>query len=83
MFPAYLGLAVVFVAAFALILASASRRLRRVQRPAGGPSARPAPQPAGRAAVPAVRVQPSSAMTGPYAYDDDVSAGIPDEEGES
>ena len=83
MFAAYLGLTVVFVAAIALVLASASRRLHRVQRATGGPSARPAPQAAGRAAVPAVRVQSSSAMTGPYAYDDDAMAGIPDEEGES
>ena len=82
MFAAYLGLIVVAVAAFALILTSASRRLHRVQRATGGPSARPAPQAAGRAAVPAIRPQSSSAMTGPYAYDD-VMTGIPDEEGES
>ena len=78
MFPAILGLTVVAVAAVALVLASASRRLRRVQRAGGGPSARPAPQAAGRAAVP-VKVQPSSAMTGPYAYDD-VPAGLRGEE---
>ena len=83
MFPAILGLIVVAVAAFALVLTSASRRLRLVQRATGGPSARPAPQAAGRAAVPVVRPQSSSAMTGPYAYDDDVMTGIPDEEDES
>jgi hypothetical protein len=80
MFAAYLGLTVVFVAAFALVLASASRRLHRVQRAKGGPSARPAPQAAGRAAVPVIRPQ---SMTGPYAYDDGMLTGLPDEEGES
>ena len=83
MLPAFLGLAVVLVAAFVLVAPSASRRLRRVMRAAGGPSARPAPQPAGRAAVPVVEVRPSSGMTGPYAYDDSVRTGWPDEEGES
>ena len=68
------------VAALVLAIPFASRRLRRVMRPAGGPSARPAPQPAGRAAVPAIEIKPSSVMTGPYAYDDGVMTGQPDEE---
>ena len=81
MLPAILCLLVVAAAAVALIAPPASRRLRdsRVARPAGGPSARPAPQPAGRAAVPA-EVQPSSVMTGPFAYDNGVLTGRPDGE---
>jgi hypothetical protein len=61
-------LGLIVVAACALILAAppASRRLRsiRAARTAGGPPACPAPQPAGRAAVP--EAQPR--MTEPFAY---------------
>ena len=74
-----LGLIVVAAAALIVAAPPASRRLRRVMRPAGGPPARPVPQPAGRAAAP-VEIQPSSVMTEPYAYDDGVMTGRPDEE---
>ena len=80
--PGIIGLIVVAAASVALFTPPASRRLRRVTRAAGGPSARPAPQPAGRAAVPVIRVQSPSPMTGPYAYDDGVLTGLPDEEDE-
>ena len=56
------------VAAVVLAFPFASRRLRRVMRPAGGPPARPAPQPAGRAAVPAVTVQPPGEEREPFYY---------------
>ena len=81
MLPGILGLIVVAFAAVVLAAPRASRRLRnsRVARPAGGPPARPVPQPAGRAAAP-VEIQPSSVMTEPYAYDDGVMTGRPDEE---
>jgi len=70
MLPDLLGLLAVL-----LVLAApfASRCLRRVMRAAGGPPACPVPQTAGRAAVPAVTVQPSSVMTGPFAYDNGVA----------
>ena len=68
------------VAALVLAIPFASRRLRRVMRSAGGPSARPAPQPAGRAAVPAVTVQPSSEEREPFHYGGILTVGAHDEE---
>ena len=76
MLPAILGLIVVFAAAFGLAAPRVSRRLRRVKRAAGAAVVPPArPQAARGMAVPSV-------MTEPYAYDDGVLTGRPDE-GES
>lgn len=71
--PGILGLIIVAAFAVALFTPPASRRLRRVMRAEGGPSARPAPQPAGRAAVPVVQPR----MTEPFAYDNGVLTGRP------
>ena len=79
MLPAILGLVVVVAAAFVLAVLHVSRRLRRVMRAAGA------------AVVPPVRLRPPGgwrcqcgrstfAMTGPFAYDDGVMTGRPDEE---
>ena len=67
MLPDLLG---VLVAALVLASPFIFRRLRhsRVTRADGGPSARPATSGAGRAAVPAVTVQPSSEEREPFHY---------------
>ena len=74
MLPAFLGLAVVFVAAFVLVAPRVSRRLRR-QVP--GATVVPPARPRTVRGM-AVPVQPT--MTGPFAYDDGVLTGRPDEE---
>jgi hypothetical protein len=75
MFPAILGLIVVTTAAVMLAVLSVSRRLRRVRRAPGAAVVPPVrPHPAGGMAVPATR------MTEPYAYDNGVLTGRPDEE---
>ena len=57
-----------------------SRRLGRVRQAPGAAVVSPArSSPAGGMTVP-VEVQPSSVMTEPYAYDDGVMTGRPDEE---
>jgi len=76
MVPAFLGLAVVLVTAVALSALSVSRRLSRVKR-APGAAVVPPVRPAAARGM-AVPVQPG--MTGPYAYDDGVLTGRPDEE---
>ena len=76
MFPAILGLVVVLAVALALAASSVSRRLSRVKQATGAAVVPPVrPQATGGMAVP---VQPG--MTGPYAYDDGVLTGRPDEE---
>ena len=76
MLPDLLGLA---VAALVLAAPFVSRRLRR--RPVAGAAAvSPArPSPAGGTAVPAVTVQPSGVMTGPFAYDNGLAVEPPGE----
>ena len=71
MLPDLFGLAVTAIVLAAASLAS--RRLRHVMRAAGGPPARPARQPAGRAAVPRPEVQPRGEVTGPFGYDNGVT----------
>lgn len=78
MLPAFLGLAVVLVTAVALAALPVSRRLRRVQRAEGAAVVPPVrPQAARGMAVP---VRSPSSPTGPFAYDDGVLTGRPDEE---
>ena len=72
MLPVLFGITV--AAGLVLAVSFASRRLHasRVARAAGGPPARPAPQPAGRAAVPVITDAPDREERGAFAYDNGV-----------
>ena len=69
----------VTVAVLVLAIPFASRRRRRVKRAAGGPHARPAPQPAGRAAVPVITDAPDRDERQAFAYGGIVTVEMPDE----
>jgi hypothetical protein len=73
------GLAIAAVVVTAAVYVSSRSHNRRAARPEGPAAVSPErfPPASGGMAVPAVTVQPSSVMTGPFAYDNGVLTGPP------